>query len=151
MRTSIIVALGLAALVVLFLVVRPGPEPEPAASPRPSPTGSAPASPTTTPTANPGADALEIEAEAEEGRVELEVENQRRPGGSRVRVDIGTRLSVEVNSDTADEIHVHGYDLRAGVGPERRGRIRFHADVPGIFEVELEGSGLLLFRLEVTP
>ena len=59
-------------------------------------------------------------------------------------------MEIEVRSDTTDHVHVHGYDLLADVGPGTRGRIRFVANVAGIFEVELEEAGLLLFRLEVS-
>jgi hypothetical protein len=60
-------------------------------------------------------------------------------------------VSVWVLSDIDDEIHVHGYDLyfeaMAGVPVE----VALTADVPGIFEVELESSHIPLFELEVTP
>jgi len=60
-------------------------------------------------------------------------------------------VSVWVLSDVDDEIHVHGYDLffpaKTGIPIE----ITFAAEVPGIFEVELESTHNLLFELEVTP
>jgi hypothetical protein len=152
-RRWIIIVVGLSAVVVLFLLLRPGDEPEPSASPTPStaatPTtpGETPASPTPT----DRNDALEIEAEVEEGRVALEVEGQPVTGPRRVPVEAGTRVEIEVKSDTTDEVHVHVYDLKADVGPDRRGRVRFVADITGIIEVELEEAGLLLFRLEVSP
>lgn len=70
----------------------------------------------------------------------------------RISVAVGDQVSVWVLSADADaEIHVHGYDLffdaTAGVPVE----VAFTADVPGIFEVEVEGSHTLLFDLEVTP
>lgn len=152
MRRWVIMGAGVAAVVVLFLLLRPDREPEPSTSPTatPSPTpttpGQTPASPSPT-----GADALEIEAEVEEGRVVLEVEGRQVAGPRRVAVQAGTRVEIEVKSDTIDEVHVHGFDLKADVRPDRRARIRFVADLTGIWEVELEEAGLLLFRLEVSP
>jgi hypothetical protein len=64
---------------------------------------------------------------------------------------VGDQVSIRVLSDVDAEIHVHGYDLffdaDAGVPVE----ISLVADVPGIFEVELEGTHTPLFLLEVTP
>ena len=49
-------------------------------------------------------------------------------------------------------IHVHGYDLVAGVGPGLPpARIRFRATTPGRFEVELEDRRLQIAQLEVRP
>lgn len=72
-------------------------------------------------------------------------------GPERFSVAVGEQVSIWVLSDTAVEIHVHGYDLffaaDAGVPIE----ISLIADVPGIFEVELEETHTPLFELEVTP
>jgi hypothetical protein len=71
-------------------------------------------------------------------------------GPERVTAAVGDQVSIWVLSDVDAEIHVHGYDLffdaLAGVPVE----ISLTADVPGIFEVEVEGSHTLLFELEVT-
>ena len=48
-------------------------------------------------------------------------------------------------------MHLHGYDLMADVAPGAPATIRFTADVPGIFEVELEDRGLHIAELEVRP
>jgi hypothetical protein len=64
-------------------------------------------------------------------------------------VSVGEPVRMVVSSDTPDEVHVHGYDLIARVRPGKRAEMRFRADIPGVFEVELEGSGRLLFELKV--
>lgn len=66
-----------------------------------------------------------------------------------VSVPAGEEVVIRVVSDVAEHVHVHGYDLMADVGPDQPAEITFAADVPGIFEVELEDSGQLLFNLEV--
>jgi cytoskeletal protein RodZ len=68
----------------------------------------------------------------------------------RVPVPLGEQVTVRVNSDVADEVHVHGYDLLADVGPGMLANITFTADIPGVFEVELEGAHQLLVELEVS-
>jgi FtsP/CotA-like multicopper oxidase with cupredoxin domain len=67
----------------------------------------------------------------------------------RVRVARGQRVRVQVESDQADEVHVHGYDLSEPVGPGKPATVEFAADVPGVFEVELENAKRKLFELEV--
>ena len=136
--------LGVAVLAGLFLLIRPGDEPTPTESATPTesstaiPTETADGSPTPEPTGT--LDAVEIEVE--EGRVE---------GPGRVTVDQGDRVAIEVKSDAADHVHVHGYDLLTDVAPDREVIITFRANIPGIFEIELEDAGLLLTTLEVSP
>ena len=69
--------------------------------------------------------------------------------GSRVEAALGEDLVLRVTSDVADEVHVHGYDERAEVPAGGTVEIVFTADIPGGFDVELEGTGQLLFQLRV--
>jgi hypothetical protein len=71
-------------------------------------------------------------------------------GPERVTAAIDDQVSIWVLSDVDAEIHVHGYDLFFDALAEVPVEISFTADVPGIFEVEVEGSHTLLFELEVT-
>jgi heme/copper-type cytochrome/quinol oxidase subunit 2 len=59
-------------------------------------------------------------------------------------------VTVRVTSDVADEIHVHGYDLKQDVEAGSTAEISFTADIPGVFEVELENAGFKLADLEVS-
>jgi len=72
-------------------------------------------------------------------------------GPERFSFAVGEQVSVRVLSDTSDAIHVHGYDVYFETEPGIPTEIALTADVPGIFEVELESSHLPLFELEVTP
>lgn len=56
-----------------------------------------------------------------------------------------------VGSDQADEVHVHGYDLSARVGPGRPAEFSFPATITGVFEVELEKAGTPVAELTVEP
>ena len=163
---------GIGAIVVLFIVLQPGggdpvatstptqtetPEPKRTSagvtSPATETTGPTPTepsgSPTRFPTASPiesptptGPDFQVIRGSFEGGEV-------RGPGTARVK--LGSRVEIVVTADVEEEVHVHGYDLTADVARGRAARIRFRADIAGQFEVELEGSHRLLFRLEVAP
>ena len=71
-------------------------------------------------------------------------------GGGRHVVPLDSEVSLIVRADISDEVHLHGYDLFAPVEPARPANLSFTADIPGIFEVELESSHLLLAELEVS-
>lgn len=72
-------------------------------------------------------------------------------GDRQISVPVDTELMLEVKADVDEEIHVHGYDITAEVSGGSPAEITFVADTPGTFEVEFEGSGLLLTEIEVTP
>ena len=61
----------------------------------------------------------------------------------------GSTVRIEVTSDQADELHLHGYDLAAEVGPGKPAVIEFTADQTGLFELETHESALVLLQLEV--
>lgn len=65
-------------------------------------------------------------------------------------VNSGDTIAIIVSGDVSDDVHVHGYDLFEQVGPSTDAVFVFEADIPGIFEVELEGSGELLTELQVS-
>lgn len=72
-------------------------------------------------------------------------------GGGFLPVTQGDEVRLEVTADVTDEVHLHGYDLSAPVSPGVTAIIEFTADIPGIFEIELEESGLALADLFVAP
>jgi hypothetical protein len=68
----------------------------------------------------------------------------------RQSVAVGDNVVIQVTSDTADHVHLHGYDVMVDVVPGTPAMVAFTADIPGAFEVELEDAGLLLLELEVS-
>jgi hypothetical protein len=66
-----------------------------------------------------------------------------------VDVAVGDDVRLEVTADVDDEVHVHGYDRVDAVAPGNNAVLRFTADIPGVFEVELESAGTVLFELRV--
>ena len=70
-------------------------------------------------------------------------------GVQRRSVQIGEKVRLRVESDVADEVHVHTYDLRAPVAPGQPAVIDFVTSIPGRQEVELEKKHKQLLVLEV--
>ncbi|MCD2195154.1 hypothetical protein LQ327_17440 [Actinomycetospora endophytica] len=68
----------------------------------------------------------------------------------RVQVARGSTVTLEVTSDVADQVHVHGYDKEENIPAGGTATVRFVADIPGVFETELHGSDKQLLQLEVS-
>ena len=68
-----------------------------------------------------------------------------------ISVRVGETVRFEVEADIADEIHVHGFDITVQTIPDEEVLVEFVADATGIFEVEIEGLGLPIVDIEVTP
>ena len=119
--------------------------PQPTSPPATSSTTSddASASPTT-----PGATTSAAEDDGQV--VEITVANNKVSGPKgRVKVTLGEKVTLRVTSDVADEIHLHGYDKHADVEAGGTADLTFTANVPGVFEVELESRALQLAQLQV--
>ena len=67
----------------------------------------------------------------------------------RAEVKLGDNVKLVVETDTADELHVHGYDLIADLVAGEITELTFVAEIPGIFEVEFENSHMQVLELVV--
>lgn len=105
-----------------------------------SSTTTTPAAPPTT--ERPGPRVVLIAIEIAGGQVTV--------GEAEYEVERDAVVELIVTSDVTDEVHVHGYDEFIDLTPGATGSVTFTASIPGIFEVELEGSGRLLFELIVS-
>lgn len=134
-----------AGIVILFVALSPG-DTSDSVSPRPSsPSPSVDGgSPTGAPTPTP-------EPEPEPVLIEVTVQGDQVQGPDRATVTEGDEVLIVVRADVSDHVHVHGYDLMDDVAPGAPARIRFRANVPGVFEVELEDAGRPLLQLEIAP
>ena len=72
-------------------------------------------------------------------------------GVKRLTFEAGERIRFAVRSDSADELHVHGYDVERELPAGRAVRIDLQATIEGIFEAELHGSGEQIAELRVEP
>jgi hypothetical protein len=137
-RTRILIGLAtVAALVLLLVLVRPGEDDEATTqtTARPRITISV-SRPTTT---APSAVSPVWRIDAREKTI------------ARRSVEQGAQVAIFVTASTSDEVHVHGYDLKANVAPGKPASIQFRADVPGRYEIELENAGKQIAELTVKP
>jgi hypothetical protein len=91
--------------------------------------------------------------EAKPSGTRIEIRRGKPVGGiHRITVTKGeiVRLTVS-SSDTASEVHVHGYDFMKDMKPRRPASFSFQADIEGVFEVELEDTKTQIAKLEVKP
>jgi FtsP/CotA-like multicopper oxidase with cupredoxin domain len=63
----------------------------------------------------------------------------------------GDTVDLTVKSDTADEIHIHGYDVHKDVTKGGSVHFTFPASIDGKFVVELEAKGEQIASLQVEP
>lgn len=112
---------------------------------RPATTAPTTAPPTTTaPTTAPPSTAA-----PDPGRITVMYTDGTLDGGlQQVQIDAGTEVTLVVETDVTDEVHVHGYDLYFDVSPGIT-EFSFVADIPGIFEAELERIREPIVKLEV--
>lgn len=72
-------------------------------------------------------------------------------GVTDITVDKGDTVDFVVDSDTASEVHVHGYDLMQDVEAGGKVEFDFPADIDGIFDIELEETATQIAQLTVNP
>ncbi len=72
------------------------------------------------------------------------------PSGATINAKAGQTVLITATSDADDEIHVHGYDKEAEVGPGKPATIQFVANMKGTFEIETHKSGKLIAKLVVS-
>ena len=115
-------------------------------------TGATTSTAATTPTATTTrATTTTTTAKPQEQVIRVVVVDANPQGGiARPSVERGQKVVLVVTSDTADEIHLHGYDLSADIEAGGTVRIPFVAHTPGRFEVERENLGVQLAEITVS-
>lgn len=141
-----VAALAVAAAIVLFVVLRDD-------------ASDSGASKATTPTAQtpgengaaPGRDG--VRGRPKEPKVATIVVRGGQPAGGvqELTFEKGERIRFIVESDVADEVHLHGYDIAKPV--DAGGVVKFDlpASLEGVFEVELEDRVVPLAEVTVNP
>jgi New glue protein family len=149
----LLIGLGaLAALVVLFLVFRPGGDDDGQAAPTTTARTATETTGATTTTTTTTATATVTTTAPKPVQVVVRVRGGKPVDGIvRAQARKGDTVVVIVGSDVADEVHVHGYDLMADVAPGKPVRIRFDATLTGRFEIELENRAQQIAQLTVLP
>ena len=131
---------GVVIVIVAFVVLRSGDD-----------SGSASQAPTTSPPSRTNERTV-TQTPAAPAVATIRVVGGKPQGGvQRITRSKGERIRLRVVSDTADEIHVHGYDLKQDVTAGGSVTFAFPASIDGRFVVELEGSGTQIAELDVQP
>lgn len=85
-------------------------------------------------------------------RFELRIKHGKLDSGeSVIRLTEGDSVTLIVSSDTADELHVHGYNLHLQLRPNEPAGLSFVANLTGRFPYELHRANVELGVLEVYP
>ena len=86
------------------------------------------------------------------GPTTVVVKNAQPVGGVKdVTFKKGGTVDLTVKSDTADEVHFHGYDVHKDVAKGGSVHFRFPASIEGKFIVELEEHKQTLANVTVAP
>jgi hypothetical protein len=145
----VLIGLAVVVLVVAFVIARGSGGDKAADTPPPvAATQGADTSTVTTPTTVP----LTTTSAAPAAVPTVVVRGGKPQGGvKRLTFAKGEQIAFRVRSDVADEIHVHGYDVKREVPAGGTVTFSFRGTIDGIFVVELEGRGVQIASLEVTP
>ncbi len=102
---------------------------------------------------NPAATAPETTEQPPPPRVETIQIKDKGPVGEpeTIEFESGDTIRLRFTSNTAEEVHIHGYDKYVDVPAGGSARTRFKADAEGIFEIEAHSTGELLAKLQVSP
>jgi hypothetical protein len=89
---------------------------------------------------------------ASSGPVTIDVKGAKPVAGVKdVTFKKGGTVDLTVNSDTADEVHFHGYDIHKDVAKGGSVHFKFPATIEGKFIVELENHKQTLANVTVEP
>jgi hypothetical protein len=135
-RKVALIAAGLGLIVSLYFALSPGGDDE--------------TTPTTT-AAQTTTAATTTAPEPQVVRISVSVPGDKAPTVKHFTIQQGRQVVFVVESELADEVHLHGYDLSADVAPGAPATIRFKATAPGLFEAELESRSLPIAEIEVRP
>jgi hypothetical protein len=136
-RKVALIAAGLGLIVSLYFALSPGGDDE--------------TTPTTTAAQTTTAATTTAPAEPQVVRISVSVPGDKAPAVKHFTIQQGRQVVFVVESELADEVHLHGYDLSADVAPGAPATIRFKATAPGLFEAELESRSLPIAEIEVRP
>src|SRR2546423_11471192 len=138
--TRIALAVGaIAALVVLFAVLNGG-----SSNDNKSATSGTTPSKAGKPSSSGAADAARPQV--------ITVRGAKPVGGiQKLTYTKGDQVRFRVDSDVADEIHVHGYDFHKSVPAGGSVSFSFPAKIDGVFVIELEGRAEQIAQLTVKP
>lgn len=148
---ALIALAGVVVAVVLFLVLKDDTADEDTERPATAPSGQQAAPPA----GDDGESKPEKEKQEKPPEPEIaviEVENGEPVGGAQdLQFSRGEKIEFEVRTDTADELHLHGYDQYYDIAPGKPTEVSLDATIEGIFELESHTTGALFAEITVNP
>jgi hypothetical protein len=72
-------------------------------------------------------------------------------GLKKIKLKKNQLAEIDVTSDTADEGHLHGYNIEKELPAGKTVRYPFKATIEGVFEMELHHAGNKIAQITVTP
>ena len=146
MRTALILGAAVVVVAALFVVLRPNDDDESSAS-----TSATTQTTGTTPTVTTPV-VPQPPQPPPAARIRVTVKNGLPEGGPvRATVAKNRRVDLTVTSDVADEVHLHGYNLKRDVAPGQPATITFRATIVGTVEAELEERGVRIATITTKP
>jgi hypothetical protein len=100
--------------------------------------------PTETPSATPSGQQADV-------TINVTVANGKvNPSGATIQAKAGQTVLVTAVSDTAEELHIHGYNKLLELSPGKPASVKFTANMKGTFEIETHKSTRLIAKLVVS-
>ncbi len=129
--------------------------PDDTAASTPGPTDSPTDSPTATVTQDDDQDDQGDNVDVDDGVLEIDIDIEDgtiEPAGQRVRAKVGQTIRLDVDSDMADELHLHAdpgkeFEVRASDDQV----FEFTIDQPGVYELESHGLETQVVSIQVEP
>jgi FtsP/CotA-like multicopper oxidase with cupredoxin domain len=147
-----LIALAVVVAAVAFVLAQPGDEEVSAPGTTTSATMDTNTGPATVDELSEPETQEEPPPEPRPSEVRIRIRGGKPVGGiEKITVKKGDTVRIAVTSDVADHVHVHGYDKLADVPAGGTARLRFKADIEGVFEIELEDSHTQIASLTVEP
>jgi hypothetical protein len=82
----------------------------------------------------------------------IKVVDEKPVGGvAKLKVSKGDQIHFVVESDSKQEVHLHGYDVAKDAAPGEPAEFELEATIEGVFEAELEDPGVQILKLTVEP
>ncbi|MDX6237015.1 MAG: hypothetical protein QOG10_1830 [Kribbellaceae bacterium] len=141
---ALLPALGMLVLAGCSGSNNPASGPSNTPSTAPTSTSTTSSAPTGTPSATPSAPQADV-------TINVTIANGKvNPNGATIQVKAGQTVLVTAVSDTAEELHIHGYNKLLELSPGKPASVKFTANMKGTFEMETHKSGKLVAKLAVS-
>ncbi len=82
----------------------------------------------------------------------IEIRGGRPVGGvQELEFKVGDEVEIEIRSDAADEVHLHGYDITLPIPAGKPQTLTFEAELDGGYELESHVTGAPLANISIVP